>query len=191
MWWRLFRGLHNDVYNRIILCSFTTTLALSLDSHGHSDNPSGRAYHRDRQPSCLRCTSAMKLANSILNDAISLDQRRTESFTRCAHLFARDRSTQLPAALADRRCVFCKAMSRPSMFRSPDNGATEPLANLLDLPCGICFWHVGSITRVVWSEPGERNGCISQMERMCMLCGARQSWHRCGCICDSCAFQKT
>jgi hypothetical protein len=134
---------------------------------------------------------AMKLAHPILNQVVLLDNRRKESLTRCAHLFTRDRFTQLPAAPAHRRCVLCKAMYPPSMFRSPDNGATEPLADLLGIPYGVCSWHVGSIMRVVQSEPGERNGWVSRMETMCMHCGSIQNWYRCGCMCNSCAFRET
>jgi hypothetical protein len=132
---------------------------------------------------------AAKLTHPVLTDYVTLDTNQT--ITECARLLIRDHLMPPNPAPSHQRCILCKAVYPQSMFRCPDTGPDTSLASLIELPYRVCSWHIGSMTRVVETEPGGRNGWVGTEEIMCMHCGDLQNWRRCGCHCDSCAFRKT
>jgi hypothetical protein len=131
---------------------------------------------------------AAKLTHPVLRD-IPLDTDQT--ITECARFSIRDHLLLPNPAPSHQRCILCKAAYPQSMFRSPDTGPDTSLASLVELPYRVCSWHIGSMTRIVETEPGGWNGWFGSLETMCMHCGVVQNWRRCDCNCDSCAFRKT
>jgi hypothetical protein len=133
---------------------------------------------------------AMKLTHPRLSLKTSLDAKVTKPISRCSHLSIREYLVDPYLAQPRQRCVLCKAVYPRSMFRSVDDGTDMLLADLLELPYRICLWHISSMTRLVQTKPGGKNGWVSQLETMCMHCGSIQSWNRCSCECDSCGLRE-
>jgi len=139
---------------------------------------------------------ALKLTSSNFNNALPHSPRaRNTTLSDCARLAIRTYLASPHPKPSHMRCILCKAVYPLEFF----NPATSPAHSMLTqsagqpevvaLPDRMCAWHVGRLANIVHTGPDGRNEWTSQMDRMCMHCGAIQSVEKCDCNCDSCSFR--
>lgn len=142
-------------------------------------------------------TLALKLTHRYFNGILPFQRPpKDASFSNCARVAIRYYLSPLDPEPSHLRCILCKEIYPVSLFRSSSSPACVPKpiddasqTEVVELPQRLCSWHVGRLARVVHSGPGGRNEWTSQMEDMCMHCGAVQNWRRCNCDCSSCGVR--
>jgi hypothetical protein len=141
---------------------------------------------------------ALKFSHRIFNYTLPLAPRlRSRTLSRCARLAIRSHLCSPNPKPTHLRCILCKVVYPLSSFQSSSSPACAPLSlaadveqtEIVELPQRLCAWHVGRLARIVHTEPGGSNEWVSSSEKMCMHCGAIQSWAKCDCTCDSCSVR--
>lgn len=141
---------------------------------------------------------ALKLTHRVLNDNLPILPRlRNRTLNPCAR-FAIERLRTSPSNPPDRqRCILCKEVYPLNMFTSASSPACRPTRSeagvpppeVVQIPEGLCAWHVGRLARVIRTEPGGRNEWVSDMKKMCMHDGCIEGWSDCNCACSSCGYK--
>jgi hypothetical protein len=138
---------------------------------------------------------ALKLTCRYLYPRLLLEEQlestqlsRCERLTILAYLF-KDHSTL--------RCIRCKSIYPISSFKSSNSPACVSASiredaqqfEVVELPSRMCNLHVAALARFVDTEQGGRDEWVSNMDKMCMHCGAVQGWTKCDCNCGTCCVR--
>jgi hypothetical protein len=141
---------------------------------------------------------ALKLTHRNLDVTLPLAPRfKDKPLSDCARLAVRTYLASPNPQPSHLRCILCKAVYPVNQFKSSSSPACVPVSftedtqqtEIVQLPQRLCSWHIGRLSRVVHTEPCGRNEWTSHMDKMCMHCGAIQSWAECECSCDSCPIR--
>jgi hypothetical protein len=140
---------------------------------------------------------ALKLSHRIFNETLPLEPRlKNTLLSECSHLAIRTYLSRPNPEPSHIRCILCKTLYPLRLFKSSSSPACVSISsveethqtNVVELPQRLCSWHVGMLARVVYTESSGTNEWTSQMDEMCMHCGAIQGWTKCDCDCGSCAI---
>lgn len=141
---------------------------------------------------------ALKLTHRILDDGLpTIPRLRNGALNACSR-FAIERLRASPSQSPERsRCILCKMVYPSTVFASSNSPAcltvefeqVAPRPEVVEIPKAFCSWHVGSLAKVIRTEPGGRNEWVSDVKKMCMHNGCIEGWHQCHCGCSSCGYR--
>ncbi|KAF2248468.1 hypothetical protein BU26DRAFT_335106 [Trematosphaeria pertusa] len=139
---------------------------------------------------------SLKFTHSILNDTLpTLPQLKNRTLTNCARYAIERYRTPPYCTPSESRCILCKKIYPANLFVSSSSTACVPQSfekdvprpEIVELPTGVCSWHISSLVRKVRTGPNGKNKWESCIRKICLHCRAIEGWgEKCACPCQSC-----